>query len=70
MAQMGMQMQGGGMRKRGPELNVYTGLAFVAFACLAAACVMVFLAAQKVGKNGSPLEIQEKGKIVLVKPAK
>lgn len=70
MAQMGMQMQSGGMRKRGATPDVYTGLAFVAFACLAAACVIVFLAAQKVGKNGSALEIQEKGKIVITKPAK
>ena len=70
MGQMGMQMQGGGMRKRGASPDVYTGLAFVAVIAMAAACVFVYLAATKVGVDGSPFGMQDKTKIVLTKPNK
>jgi hypothetical protein len=57
MAQnLGMQMPGG--MKRGPALNVYTGLLFLAVVALATACVFMYVGAAKLGPNGDPLGIQ------------
>jgi hypothetical protein len=64
MSQYGMQLPGGQLR-RGASMNVYTGLLFLSVVALAAACVFVYLNAAKVGKNGQPLELQEKGRIAL-----
>lgn len=58
MSQFGMQMPGGQLR-RGPSLNVYTGLLFVAVVALAVACLFMFQAASKVGADGSPFGIQQ-----------
>lgn len=69
MSQMGMQMPGG-MRRRGPSLDVYTALMAAAVVALAAACFIVFLASSKIGKDGGafpPMNLQEPGKIVLPK---
>lgn len=49
MSQMGMQMPGGAGARRKPIPNVYTGLMFLAVASLAAAAVLVFLQAEKLG---------------------
>ena len=57
MSQLGMQMPGGA--RRGPQMTVYTGLMFLAVAALAAACVMVYFNAAKVGANGDPFGIQD-----------
>lgn len=54
MSQMGMQLPGA-QRKRAPSINVYTGLAMCAVASLAAAVVLVYLAAVKVGPDAGPL---------------
>jgi hypothetical protein len=64
MNQFGMQLPGGQMQ-RGPMMNVYTGLLLLAVIALAAASVMVFLNAGKVGKDGKPFELQEAGRIVV-----
>ena len=37
------QMQSGQIRRRGGELNVYTGLLFVATVILAVGCVILFM---------------------------
>lgn len=62
MSQLGMHMPGGSMQRR-PQMNVYTGLLFATMVALAAACVFVWMQASKVGKNGSPWELQEVNKI-------
>lgn len=68
MSQMGMQMPGARVRRSG-GLDIYTGLAFVAVVFLATACVLVYQAGTKVGKDGSPFAIHDaQGKITL-KPA-
>ena len=69
MAKMGMQMPGGGGRRR-PAMNVYTGLAFLAVVCLAAAVAIVWIAGSKLGPADQgafmrPLSIHEKGDIRL-----
>ena len=64
MSQFGMQVPGGRVR-RGASPDVYTGLAAVATIFLIAAVVVMFLAARKVGTNGSPIGLQEPGKIAL-----
>lgn len=58
MSQFGMQMPGG-MARRGPSMNVYTGLAFAAVMALAAASIFVFVQAGKIGVDGDPWGIQE-----------
>jgi hypothetical protein len=63
MSQFGMQVPGGRI-KRGASADVYTGLAAVAVLFLIAAVVVMFTAASKVGK-GSPIGLQEPGKIQL-----
>jgi hypothetical protein len=50
--------------RRGANADVYTGLAAVAVIFLIAAVVVMFQAASKVGK-GSPIGLQEPGKIEL-----
>lgn len=63
-----MQMPGG-RGKRAASMDIYAGLAFMAVAFLVVACVMMFLAAQKVGPDGQPFALQESGKIKLASPA-
>ncbi|MGD9688109.1 MAG: hypothetical protein AB7K52_05985 [Phycisphaerales bacterium] len=57
MSQFGMNMPGG-QGRRSPQLNVYTGLLFLACVCLAAACVTMYFAGAKIGVNGDPFAIQ------------
>jgi hypothetical protein len=64
MSQFGMQLPGGRL-KRGASPDVYTALAALAVAFLIAACVVMFFAGQKVGKDGQPWNLQEEGKIQL-----
>jgi hypothetical protein len=58
MSQFGMQMPGGRARRAGAP-DVYTGIAFAAVAFLIAACVFVYMAASKVGKDGSAFGLQD-----------
>ncbi|MBM4108583.1 MAG: hypothetical protein FJ255_07190 [Phycisphaerae bacterium] len=58
MSQIGMQMPGTRVR-RGGGPDIYAGLAFVAVAFLATACVLVYQAGTKIGKDGSPFAIQD-----------
>jgi hypothetical protein len=46
-------------------MDVYTALAFMAVIALAVACVVVWMAAGRVGKDGSAFSLQEPGKITL-----
>jgi hypothetical protein len=62
MSQFGMQMPGGRM-KRAASMNVYTGLLFLAVVALATASGFMWMAASKVGDNGSPFGIQKAGSI-------
>lgn len=64
MSQMGMNMPGG-LKRRGPEMNVYTGILFFAVVVLAVACGVLWVQGGKLGKDSSPLGLQEQGKIVL-----
>lgn len=50
MSQMGMQLPGA-QRKRSPAINVYTGMMVCAVAALAAATVLMYLAATKIGPD-------------------
>lgn len=59
MSQFGMQMPGGQMR-RGATMNVYTGLLFLAVVALATACVFMYSAAGRIGKDGDPFGMQER----------
>lgn len=68
MSQMGMQMPGGARMRRGPSLDVFTALAFLAVVFLAVACVMVGNAAKKVGKGGEIFTLQEPGKVQIAGP--
>lgn len=61
MSQFGMQMPGGQLR-RGPTMNVYTGMLFLAAVSLAAACIFMYVAAAKVGKDGNAFGIQTPSK--------
>lgn len=58
MSQFGMQMPGGRGRRAGSP-DVYTGIAFAAVVFLAVACVMVYMAAAKVGKDGNAFGLQD-----------
>ncbi len=61
MSQYGMSMPGG-QGRRGPSLNVYTGLLFLAVVSLATACGFMWVAASKVSPEaGNPFAIQEGG---------
>jgi len=66
MSQFGMQMPGGRAR-RNASPDVYSALAFVAVAFLVVACIMMWQAASRVGKDGGPFGLQERGKIQLRK---
>jgi hypothetical protein len=61
MSQYGMNMPGG-QGRRVAQMNVYTGLLFVAVLALATACVYVYIGGTKLGVNGSPFEIQDAAK--------
>jgi hypothetical protein len=63
MSQFGMQMPAG--RKRAASPDVYTGLAVIATVFLAAATAVMWQAGAKVGKGGSPIALQESGRIEL-----
>lgn len=67
MSQMGMQIPGA--RRRSTSLDIYTGLGFLAVVFLIVACVVVWQAASKVGKDGDALSLQEPGRISIKKPA-
>jgi hypothetical protein len=67
MSQFGMQMPGGRL-KRTASMNVYTGLLFLAVVSLATACGFMWVAASKVGVNGSPFGFQQ-AKVQLKAPA-
>ncbi len=68
MSQFGMNMPGGQGRRAAPQMNVYTGLLFLACVSLAAACIYVYMGAAKLGKDGDPFGIQDtKGGIKLSK---
>lgn len=60
MNQFGMQLPGGQVQ-RGPTMNVYTGLLLLAVIALAAASIMVYLNASKVGKDGKPFDLHPSG---------
>jgi hypothetical protein len=66
MSQFGMQMPGG-RASRAASMNIYTGLLFAAVVALAVACGFMWVAASKVGVNGSPFELQNAGQIQLRK---
>lgn len=53
MSQLGMNLPGqAGSRK--PQMNVYTGLMFLAVVCLGAACFMVYQSAVTVAPGKGP----------------
>lgn len=54
MSQYGMQMPGGTMQ-RGPTMNIYTGLLFLAVVALLAACGFVFVQGGKIAPGGNAL---------------
>ena len=58
MSQFGMQMPGGQVQ-RGPSLNVYTGLLFLAVISLLGASVIVYIQATKSSPGGQPFKLQE-----------
>jgi hypothetical protein len=58
MSQFGMQMPGG-IQKRKPTPNIYTGLLFVAVAVLGAACAIVYINGAKVAPGGQPWKMLE-----------
>ncbi|HYE61526.1 MAG TPA: hypothetical protein VD997_05990 [Phycisphaerales bacterium] len=64
MSQFGMQLPGGRV-KRGASPDVYTALAALATAFLIAACVVMFMAGKKVGKDGQPWSLQDPTSIKL-----
>lgn len=64
MSNVGMQLPGGQVQ-RGPSMNVYTGLLLLAVIALAAASIMVYMSAGKVGKDGNPFGLQEPGRLTL-----
>jgi uncharacterized membrane protein len=56
MSQFGMQMHGA-RAARSASADIYTVLAFVAFVAMVASASVMFVAAQKVGKPGSTLNV-------------
>jgi len=58
MSQFGMQMPAG-QAQRGPSMNVYTGLLFLAVAGLLAANIFVFLQAKQISPNGEVFQIHK-----------
>lgn len=68
MSQFGMQVPGGRVR-RSASADVYTALAAVAVIFLVAAVVVMYFAGSKVGKDGSPIGLQDPTSIKLPAPA-
>ncbi len=68
MSTFGMQMPAG--RRRASAPDVYTGLALIACVFLAAAVVVMWTGASKVGKDGTAWELQDRKSIKLPLPAK
>ncbi len=68
MSQFGMQMPAGTLQ-RGPSMNVYTGLLFLAVLALVAASAFVFVQGAIIGPEGNALGVHpvEEGKPVQVK---
>lgn len=66
MSQFGMNMPGG-QGRRGPQLNVYTGLLFLAVVALATACGFMYVGAAKLGAKGDPFAVQNPKDIQLGK---
>jgi hypothetical protein len=64
MSQFGMQMPGSRAR-RAASPDVYTALVFAAVVFLAAACIVMFSAGAKVGRDGSPIGLQDARNIQL-----
>lgn len=64
MSQFGMQMPGA-RTKRAASINVYTGLLFVAVACLVAATAVAYISGAKIAPEGKPWKIHEAGRITL-----
>ena len=68
MSQFGMQMPGSRQSRR-PSVDVYTGLSFLAFVCLAAACAVVWIQGSKIGPSDAgvmaPLSIHEGSSVKL-----
>lgn len=64
MSQLGMQLPGGAVR-RGPMMNVYTGLLLCAVVALAAACLVVYMQGAKLGPEGNAFGIQKAGDVKL-----
>ncbi len=62
MSQFGMQLPGGAVR-RGPMMNVYTGLLLCAVAALAVACVVMYMQGSKLGPGGDAFSIQKAGDV-------
>lgn len=58
MSQFGMQMPAGAAQ-RGPTMNVYTGLLFVAVMALLAACVYVYIQGTAIGPEGNALGVHK-----------
>jgi uncharacterized membrane protein len=56
MSQFGMQMHGA-RAARSASADIYTVLAFVAFVAMVASASVMFIAAQKVGKPGTLLDV-------------
>lgn len=66
MSQLGMQMPGSAARRRGPAMNVYTGLLFLAVVALGAAVAMVWMSATELSPEEGPMApftLQEEGQI-------
>lgn len=64
MSQFGMQMPGGRAAK-GASPDVYTGLMFVAVVALGVAVALLWRAGTLVGPDGSPIKLQEEGRVQL-----
>jgi len=64
MSQFGMQMPGG-RGARGATPDVYTALMFVSVVALGVAVGLVWVAGSSVGPDGSPLKLQEEGRVQL-----
>lgn len=63
MSEFGMQMPGG-RASRGPSMDVYTALMFVAvLALFGAVLFMVLYALPAVGPDGSMFQLQEAGRV-------
>ncbi|MDX9911853.1 MAG: hypothetical protein RBS39_08485 [Phycisphaerales bacterium] len=62
MSQFGMQMPGGKARG-GASPDVYSGLLFASVIALAAACAVMWMYGSRVGKDGSPIGLQDQARI-------